>query len=221
MADRLLFSKAGTARYISHLDLMRTFQRAFARAGISIKHTEGFHPHPFVSIPLPLSVGFSSQCEVLEFGLTGGAEREEVPARLNAAMPSGITVHRCYEAGKPVKALTYVNYIVTMEYDAGAPFGAETAIRDLLARDSLVMDKRSKKAKGGSVQVDLIPLIRRATVEERRDTVALDLVLRAQNPGLNPELVVAAIRTHCPQAAPDFVSYHRRAVLDGDMEPWE
>ena len=51
---------------------MRTFQRAFARAGISIKHTEGFHPHPFVSIPLPLSVGFSSQCEVLEFGLTGG-----------------------------------------------------------------------------------------------------------------------------------------------------
>ena len=221
MADRLLFSKAGTARYISHLDLMRTFQRAFARAGISIKHTEGFHPHPFVSIPLPLSVGFSSQCEVLEFGLTGGAEWEEVPARLNAAMPSGITVHRCYEAEKPVKQLTYVNYIVTMEYDPGAPFGAERAIRDLLARESLVMDKRSKKAKSGVVQVDLIPLIAKATVEERRDTIALDLVLRAQNPGLNPELVVAAIRTHCPQAAPDFVSFHRRAVLDGKMEPWE
>ena len=221
MADRLLFSKAGTARYISHLDLMRTFQRAFARAGISIKHTEGFHPHPFVSIPLPLSVGFSSQCEVLEFGLTGGAEGEEVPARLNAAMPSGITVHRCYEAEKPVKQLTYVNYIVTMEYDPGAPFGAERAIRDLLARESLVMDKRSKKAKSGVVQVDLIPLIAKATVEERRDTIALDLVLRAQNPGLNPELVVAAIRTHCPEAAPDFVSFHRRAVLDGKMEPWE
>ena len=221
MADRLLFSKAGTARYISHLDLMRTFQRAFARAGISIKHTEGFHPHPFVSIPLPLSVGFSSQCEVLEFGLTGGAEREEVPARLNAAMPTGITVHRCYEAEKPVKALAYVNYIVTMEYDSGAPFGAERAIRDLLARDSLVMEKRSKKAKGGVTQVDLIPLIRKAAVEERRDTVALDLVLRAQNPGLNPELVVAAIRTHCPEAAPDFVSIHRRAVLDENMETWE
>ena len=221
MADRLLFSKTGRARYISHLDLMRTFQRAFARAGISIRHTEGFHPHPFVSIPLPLSVGFSSQCEVLEFGLTGGAEREEVPRRLNAAMPSGITVHCCYEAEKPVKALTYVNYIVTMEYDSGAPFGAETAIRDLLARDSLVMEKRSKKAKSGLVQVDLIPLIRKAAVEERRDTVALDLVLRAKDPGLNPELVVAAIRANCPQAAPDFVSFHRRAVLDENMETWE
>ena len=62
MADRLLFSKTGRAKYISHLDLMRTFQRAFARAKIAIKHTEGFHPHPFVSIALPLSVGYSSQC---------------------------------------------------------------------------------------------------------------------------------------------------------------
>ena len=221
MADRLLFSKAGTARYISHLDLMRTFQRAFARAGISIKHTEGFHPHPFVSIPLPLSVGFSSQCEVLEFGLTGGAEREEVPARLNAAMPSGITVHRCYEAEKPVKQLTYVNYIVTMEYDPGAPFGAERAIRDLLARESLVMDKRSKKAKSGVVQVDLIPLIAKATVEERRDTIALDLVLRAQNPGLNPTLLVDTLRQLCPQADPDFITYHRRSVLDQNFMPWE
>ena len=221
MADRLLFSKTGRARYISHLDLMRTFQRAFARAGISIKHTGGFHPHPFVSIPLPLSVGFSSQCEVLEFGLTGGAEREEVPARLTAAMPSGITVHRCYEAAMPVKELCWVNYIVTLEYESGAPFGAETAIRELLARDSLVMDKRSKKAKSGFTQVDLIPLIARASVEERRDTIALDLVLRAQNPGLNPELVVAAIRAHCPDASPDFVSFHRRAVLDGSLQPWE
>ena len=221
MADRLLFSKTGLARYISHLDLMRTFQRAFSRAGISIRHTEGFHPHAFVSIPLPLSVGFSSQCEVLEFGLTGGAEREEVPGRLTAAMPAGIAVHRCYEAVRPVKDLTYVNYIVTLEYETGAPFGAETAIRELLARDSLVMDKRSKKAKSGFTQVDLIPLIARASVEERRDTIALDLVLRAQNPGLNPELVVAAIRAHCPDASPDFVSFHRRAVLDGSLQPWE
>ena len=54
---RLAFSKADTAKFISHLDLMRTFQRSFLRAGIAIKHTEGFNPHAFVSIPLPLSVG--------------------------------------------------------------------------------------------------------------------------------------------------------------------
>lgn len=217
---RLAFSKADTAKFISHLDLMRTFQRAFLRAGIAVKHTEGFNPHAFVSIPLPLSVGFSSACEVLECQVLN-VPLEEVPARMNAALPAGITVTRCYEAVRPVKELCYVNYIVTLEYEAGAPFGAERDIQALLERDSLVMTKRSKKAKSGFTEVDLIPLIARASVEERRDTIALDLVLKAQNPGLNPELVVAAVREHCPDASPDFVSIHRRAVLDGNFQPWE
>ena len=217
---RLAFSKADTAKFISHLDLMRTFQRAFLRADIAVKHTEGFNPHAFVSIPLPLSVGFSSACEVLECQVLN-VPLEEVPARMNAALPAGITVTRCYEAVRPVKELCYVNYIVTLEYETGAPFGAERDIQALLERDSLVMTKRSKKAKSGFTEVDLIPLIARASVEERRDTIALDLVLRAQNPGLNPELVVAAIRAHCPDASPDFVSFHRRAVLDGSLQPWE
>lgn len=220
MKHRLAFSKSGTARFISHLDLMRTFQRAFLRAGIQIRHTEGFNPHAFVSIPLPLPVGFSSGCEVLECEVLGGAQPDQVPERMNAALPDGIRVSRCYEAVRPVKELQYVNYIVTMEYQTGAPFGAETAIQKLLARESLVVTKRSKKAKSGQVEVDLIPLIARASVEERRDTITLELILRAQNPGLNPELIVAAIRGECPEAAPDFVSFHRRAVLDADFQSW-
>ena len=125
MADRLLFSKTGRAKYISHLDLMRTFQRAFFRSGIQIRHTEGFNPHPFVSIALPLSVGYSSQCEILEFGLVGGASYEEVPARLTAAMPEGIVIHSCYPAQRPVKELSRVNYIINMEYEEGRPLEAE------------------------------------------------------------------------------------------------
>lgn len=216
---RLAFSKADTAKFISHLDLMRTFQRAFLRAGISIKHTEGFNPHAFVSIPLPLSVGFSSGCEVLECQVLN-TPLEEVPQRMNAALPTGITVHRCYDGGRPVKELAYVNYIVTLEYETGAPFGAESAIQNLLNRPSLVVEKRSKKAKTGKVEVDLIPLIAKSTVEEGRDTIALDLVLKAQNPGLNPELLLAAIRANCPDAAPDYASIHRRAVLDAQFQPW-
>ena len=216
---RLAFSKADTAKFISHLDLMRTFQRAFLRAGIAIKHTEGFNPHAFVSIPLPLSVGFSSSCEVLECQVLN-TPLEEVPQRMNAALPAGITVQRCYDGGRPVKELAYVNYIVTLEYETGAPFGAESAIQNLLSRPALVVEKRSKKAKSGKVEVDLIPLIARATVEEGRDTIAMDLVLKAQNPGLNPELLLTAIRANCPDAAPDYASIHRRAVLDPQFQPW-
>jgi radical SAM-linked protein len=217
---RLLFSKLDTARYISHLDSMRTFQRAFLRAGIPIRHTEGFNPHAFVSIALPLSVGFSSQCEILEFGLLEGMEAQEVPAKLNRALPSGIKVLACYEGLRPIKELAYVNYIVTMEYESGVPVGAENAFRALLDQDSLVVTKRSKKAKSGFTQVDIIPHIQRLSFETRRDTITMDGILAAQNPGLNPELLVKALGEAYPQFAPDFVTYHRKEVLDGTCRPF-
>ncbi len=216
MADRLLFSKTGRARYISHLDLMRTFQRAFARAKIPIKHTEGFHPHPFVSIALPLSVGYSSECEILEFGLLEGTDPETVPARLTAVMPEGITVHQCYPAQRKLKELCYINYIMNFEYPEGRPQECEPAIAQLLGQESLVVEKKSNKSKKGYTEVDLIPLIREWTVECQSDTMTLSMVVAAQNPGLNPELIRAAFCREYPQFAPQFVTFHRREVLDGE-----
>ena len=214
MADRLLFSKAGRARYISHLDLMRTFQRAFARAGIPIKHTEGFHPHPFVSIALPLSVGYSSQCEILEFGLLEGTDREAVPERLTAAMPEGIVVHQCYPAQRKLKELAFVNYIVNFEYPEGRPQAGEHALLGLLGEESLIVRKRSNKSQKGYTEVDLIPLIRSWNLECQSDAMALDIVVSAQNPGLNPELLRSTFCQRYPQFTPDLVTFHRREVLD-------
>jgi len=221
MADRLLFSKTERARYISHLDLMRTFQRAFFRAKIEIKHTEGFHAHPFVSIALPLSVGYSSQCELLEFELVGGAEREEVPKRLTNAMPEGIVIHACYPAQRKLKELTHINYIINMEYEEGRPLEAETAMRELLTRKSCVVRKKSKKAKSGFTEVDLIPLIKSWNLECHRDSMTMDTVLSAQNPGLNPELIRSAFEQDYPELAAEFVAFHRRNILDCEgMQFW-
>jgi len=215
MSDqRLLFEKEGRARYISHLDLMRTFQRAFLRAGIDIRHTEGFNPHAFVSIALPLSVGYSSECEILEFGLLGPVSKEEVPERLNAVLPEGVFVRECYDGERPIRQLTHLDWTVIFEYDDGLPDGAAGALRELLGRDSLVVDKKSKKSKTGFTQVDIIPLTKRWTVMEGQRTLALNAVLAAQNPGLNPELVAAALRREYPDCAPDFVRCHRNEVLD-------
>jgi radical SAM-linked protein len=67
---RALFEKTGNAAYISHLDLMRVFQRSFKRAGLPLTHTKGFNPRPSVSIALPLSVGVESCCELLDLTST-------------------------------------------------------------------------------------------------------------------------------------------------------
>ena len=81
---RLQFEKKENAVWISHLDLMRVFQRAFKRARLPLTHTQGFNPRPSVSIALPLSVGIESSCELLDFDLDGDSvPYEQIRQRLN------------------------------------------------------------------------------------------------------------------------------------------
>ena len=214
---RLLFAKTGRARFISHLDLMRTFQRAFLRAGIHIKHTEGFNPHAFVSIALPLSVGYASHCEILEFGLLSGATMEEVPEKLNAALPDGIEVLKCYESVQAIKALTFLDYDITLEYDRPVAEAAAQHLSGLLSQDSLVVRKKSKKAKSGFTEVDLTPLIRSHELTSSETSISLRMVVRAQNPGLNPALLLDCLPE---DLRPDNTAFCRLAVLNAESEPF-
>ena len=105
--NRLLFEKRGDAVYLSHLDLMRVFQRAFKRADILIWHSQGFSPRAYVSIALPLPVGMESRCEILDFEIEDGAvELPALAGRLNAVLPAGIRVLSAYESARKVKELT-------------------------------------------------------------------------------------------------------------------
>lgn len=222
MADqRILFSKSGTAKYISHLDLMHTMERAFLRAGITIRHTAGFHPHPYVSIPLPLPLGFSSQCEIMEFGLEAGATMETLPERMNRALPAGIEVQRCYEGGLAFKKLAYVRYEIRLEFDTPVADQAAENFRALMARESFVVQKRSKKAKSGFTEVDIIPLVE--AVEEVRAEgtwLYLTLLLKAQNPGLNPDVLLQGFRGEYPDLPVIYTACHRREILDEEKRPY-
>lgn len=214
--DRLLFAKEGRARYISHLDLMRTFQRAFTRAQIPIKHTEGFNPHPFISIALPLPLGFSSRCELLEFGLLEGTDYADVPARLNAALPEGVRVLKCYPGERSMKELMWLDY--ELQVDASGDLrGLQTAWSELLSRDSWVVEKPSKKAKSGVTSVDIPPLVKEfAFTDFSENGFILQAVLAAQNPSLNPSFMVSALVDACPRFPVDFVRYGRREILDAE-----
>lgn len=215
---RLLFAKTGRACYISHLDLMRTFPRAFLRAGLNAKQTEGFNQHTFVSIALPLSLGYSSRCEILEFELLDDIPLDQVPGRINAVLPEGIEVLECYEAQVPVRQIAWLDWACRLTFDQGIPDGVEDEFLSLYNTDSLVIQKPSKKAKKGFTEVDLIPLIHSLNMEREGDTLVLHAVLAAQNPGLNPELLISTARQHCPLFQPDFVEYERREVLNGNFD---
>lgn len=215
---RLLFAKTGRACYISHLDLMRTFPRAFLRAGLDVKQTEGFNQHSFVSIALPLSLGYESCCEILEFELLSPVPLDEVPGRMNAVLPEGIEVLKCYESEVPVKQIGWLDWQCRLSFDSGVPEGAKEQFLALYQTDSLVIQKPSKKSKKGYTELDLIPLIHSMELTEWEEGLMLHAVLAAQNPGLNPDIVVSTAKERCPLFRPDFAEYRRCEVLNGNFE---
>ncbi len=212
---RMLFYKEGLAQYISHLDLMRTMQRVFIRSGLSVKHTEGFNPHPFISIALPLSVGCESQCELMDFELLSDIPLEKVPEMMNASMPSGITVVKVYEAERKLKEIAWLEICGLLTYDKGVPDSACGELNSLFTGDNLVIQKKSKK---GITDFDIIPCINAILFSKLSDTgIFVRAVISAQNPALNPNNIISAIEQKKPFLAPDFTEFKRMEVLDSDM----
>ena len=111
--QRLLFKKVGRAKYISHLDLLHTMQRAFIRAGISIRHTNGFNPHPYMSFALPLSVGQESSCELMDFGLTSDTPVEDLPSLLNPVLQEGLYAIKAYNADRKLSELKWLRVLLS------------------------------------------------------------------------------------------------------------
>lgn len=213
--NRLLFEKTGNGVWISHLDLMRLFQRAFKRGGLNLKHTQGFTPRAVVSIALPLSVGVESVCEILDYELDGQTmPHEEVVQRLNATMPAGVRVLQSYDSSCKIKNLAKLKCSVFLEYDKGIPDGAVEGISGIFQRDNLLVEK---KGKNGPVEQDIIPMISKLEVlTEDENTIRLDAVVCAQNPSLNPQQLVAAIERYAPEYKPDFAKVRREEALTSD-----
>ena len=209
---RLLFEKTGNAIWISHLDLMRVFQRSFKRAGLPLTHSRGFNPRPSVSIALPLSVGVESACELLDFDLDGyEVSCEEMRQRLNETLVSGVRVLEVYEEARKLKHLAYLDCVVTLEYDNGAP-DAE-AVAELFRRETLFVEKKTKS--NGIQDQDILPMIRSMKVEQTDpQTLTISARVCCQNPTLNPMQMVAAIERHAPELKPDFAKCRRVEVFD-------
>ena len=214
---RALFEKNGMAVYISHLDLMRLFQRSFKRAGLALTHTKGFNPRPSVSIALPLSLGVASNCELLDFELEGEAVScQEIKDRLNQTLTEGIRILDVYDSGAKLKHLAYLSCDVTLEYDAGIPEGAADRIRQLFSEPELIVEK---KGKNGITEQNIVPMIRELNVTESDShELTLTALICCQNPTLNPALLMAAIGKYAPELTPDFSRICRREIYNTNNE---
>ena len=211
---RLKFKKTQRAVYISHLDLMHTMQRAFSRAGYELKYSEGFNPHPQISIALPLSVGASSYCEVMDFRLKKDEDLSQMPARLSAVMPEGIEVLEVYEFTRKASEIKWLAIEGLFEYDERDCAVAAEALKKFFEQESIVITKKTKRGMGES---DIKPAIKSIEFAASDRGVELKAVISAQEPTLNPELLAEALRQLDKDLAPDFAKFTRTEIFDAQM----
>lgn len=212
---RMFFSKTGRAIYISHLDLMRTVTRAFMRAECRLKYSEGFNPHPNISIALPLSVGCESICEVMDFKMLEDMPCDEIKNRLSVQFPEGIEVLDIYEPERKVKEIKWLSVSGVLEFDDRSAEDMVEKLNTFYSADSIVIEKKTKRGVGKS---DIRPAIKEITFEPDCENVKMNALISAQEPTLNPELLAEALRQLAPDVAPDFAKFKRLELYDDQMQ---
>lgn len=205
---RLKFEKTGRAVYISHLDLMRTMQRVFSRAGVGLKYSEGFNPHARISIILPLTVGTHSVCEYMDFALEEDHDLLTLPERLNPYMPEGIRALEAYEAPCKGIELRWLHLTGRMVGGRDAAFYTE-----FFKQEEILVTRRSKK---GERVDNIAPMIGRAEFTDTDEGVLADLLIHAQEPSLNPDVMMAALGEN----APEYYVFTRRDAFREDGTPF-
>lgn len=203
---RVFFSKKGQLRFVSHLDMNRFFTRVLRKSGLPIWYTEGFNPHPYLTFALPLSLGFESEYEILDFRLLDDDfPLESIAEKLTAVLPPYIEIKRVAEplmkSGKINAAgfdLCFENPCIADEF-----FG-------FLNEGNVVISKKTKK---GDIKVQEVS---EKIISADKTENKVSLVLPAGNDNLNPSLLVASFNEK--KGTNISVSYTRTAVYAQDNQ---
>jgi radical SAM-linked protein len=167
---RVRFVRGEEVKFISHLDLMKVFDRAIRRAGIPIVYSEGFNPHPHMVFGLPLSVGVTSQAEYADFDLEDGFSPDEFMKKLNSSLPPGFKVMEAKIISKKSNIMASINaasysilFAVAENMDDEA---LAQKLADFMQEDAIVAEKEGKK---GKKAIDIKPMIIRLELKKPGD----------------------------------------------------
>jgi radical SAM-linked protein len=137
---RIKFSRREEIKFISHLDIVRLWQRAFNRAGIQIAYSSGFTPHPRISLAAPLPLGVTSESELMDIVCLKGVAPHFFVSAVNRQLPDGISADKVYPIGIDLPSLQSqlikAEYSVSVNIEDG-PEDINKAINDLLSLEHL------------------------------------------------------------------------------------
>ena len=212
---RLFYTKTGSAKYISHLDVMRAFQRALKRTKIDFWYTEGFHPHLYLTFALPLSLGYESVAESVDFRLLSPMPYEEIVRRVNAVLPVGFKAVAACKPKMDAKRIRFADYDIS--------FAAEDKDVEQLLADWYRCFEREvvpvvKKTKSGEKEIDIKPHIKLSKLEHKEGRYYFKARLASGvELNINPDLVFEAFKNYSG-FRPEDVTVKRMAVYNEKME---
>ena len=102
---RLTFSRGGELKFISHLNIMKLWERALRRAGIPLAYSQGFSPQPRLSIAAPLPLGVTSEAELMDVFLERRTSPHFFIKSVSSELPHGIDLSVVQEVGLGVSSL--------------------------------------------------------------------------------------------------------------------
>lgn len=211
---RLYFKKTGPSIYISHLDLMRCFERCMRRAEIPFWYTEGFNPRPFLSFAQPLSLGTVGLREIVDIRLTEDMSLDTLISRMNKVLPEGLEVLDAVPPVEKVNDIASSRYTITLQPENIDCDELCAKLAAFLSQESIMTQKLNKKKK--LVELDLKPFVRSFEVAAENDSVVLKAVLASGcTENCNPSLVLNAFYTACGiDELPCSIT--RECILDTD-----
>lgn len=206
---RIKYERSDDAKFISHLDLMRTMNRALRRAEAPLQYTQGFNPHSIMTVALPLSVGITSECEYLDITFKEAVDAAEFTDKLNSTMPAGLRIIEIRNADE-MRAFKYIEtalYSVELESDTAPDCDA------FMKMGEAVMTKRTKS---GEKEEDIMPDIHSVTCVQNGRICTMDMRINVGSKrNLKPELVLAAFEKFQGIKA-EKVKIHRKAIYFDD-----
>ncbi|MBQ2897356.1 MAG: DUF2344 domain-containing protein [Clostridia bacterium] len=212
---RLSFYKKGYAKFVSHLDLMRMFQRIFKIAGVDIAFSQGFNPHPKMSIAHPLPVGVTSDEEYLDIQLNSMPDYDRLVSQINKAMPEDIKILRAWEPIEAMNLLCLSKYTVklTLREKVHCFEDIITAFKNM---NEIVVSKKTKK---GIADVDIKPWIKSFDILESdgTDFTVSMLLSTGEKANLKAFTVLDALAKYIPEFKLLYCDINRDCILKENM----
>lgn len=192
MDVRMSFEKTGMAKFISHLDTVRCITRSMKRANVPIWFTEGFNPHAFLTFAMPLSLGFESLCETVDFRLMEEMDLEELAKKINDALPVDITVKEIYVYETSPNDIRWAEYKIIFNYPDEILLNTA---EKTLSSDEIIVEKKAKQGrKKVNKEVDIKEHIKSFELSEDDGKLILKTILSSGTSiNINPMLLIGAL----------------------------